>query len=280
MKIEEAKLRPAAVLDKKGFAPKRLSAFSDSNRSEIVYLDVDVLIPYKNQARKIFQNEELEQLAQTIKDHGIRQPLTVIKRQAEDSHFEVISGERRLRAAKMAGLKRVPCIILLDLDKAEEIALIENVQRQDLHPVELANALLELSQRRGWGGQAELATKLGMNASYVSEALKIARLPHSVKSLLSERNVRGRDVLRKVCALTGESEQIQYVEMLLEETRPTNNVTWTQGRAPAVRKESVLRVFMEGDEVSVQSAKLRRLTRGQRMALAQSLEGVLAELRE
>lgn len=280
MKIEEAKLRPASALDKQGFAPKRLSAFSDSNRSEIVYLDVDVLIPYKNQARKIFQHEELEQMAQTIRDHGIRQPLTVIKRRPEEAQFEVISGERRLRAAKMAGLKRVPCIILLDLDKAEEIALIENIQRQDLHPVELANALLELSQRRGWGAQAELATKLGMNASYVSEALKIARLSDAVKDLLSQQNVRGRDVLRKVCSLPGEREQIQYVEMLLEkETTPTN-VTWTQGRAPAVRKESVLRVFMEGDEVSVQSAKLRRLTRDQRLALAQSLEGVLAELRE
>lgn len=276
MKIEEAKLRPAQSPTKDGFSPKRLSAFSDSNRSEIVYLDVDVLIPYQNQARKVFDESELEHLAQTIKDHGVRQPLTVIKRHPEGQYFEVVSGERRLRASKMAGLKRVPCIILLDTDKAEEIALIENIQRQDLHPIELANALKDLAARRGWGGQAEVAQKLSMKPSYVSETLKLTRLPLEVQNELCAQNVRGRDILRKLCNIEGEREQMAFIRSLMDEKM---GVTWTEGRTPAVRKESVLRVFIEGDEVSVQSAKIKRLTRDQRQALAQSLELVLEELR-
>lgn len=275
MKIEEAKLRPSSVGENKGFTPKRLSAFSDSNRSEIVYLDVDILVPYKNQARKIFSQEELDQMAQTIKDHGIRQPLTVIKRNPEKSVYEVVSGERRLRAAKIAGLTRVPCIILLDLNKAEEIALIENIQRQDLHPVELANALLDLSEKAGWGGKTELAIKLGMNLSYVSESLKIARLPSEIKNLLSVHNIRGREVLRKICNLSNEKDQKALIQSVVNEK---NNEPWEEGRSPAIRKESVLRIFIEGDVVSVQAAKLKKLTHFQRKALVDSLEDVLKSL--
>jgi ParB family chromosome partitioning protein len=79
---------------------------------EIIYLSVTQLHPYKKQARKIFENLEIESLAETIKEHGIRQPLTVLRVQGDTVHFEVVSGERRLRAAKKLGLEKVPCIII------------------------------------------------------------------------------------------------------------------------------------------------------------------------
>ena len=275
MKIDEAKLRKPEKKSE-GFAPKRLSAFSDSTRSEIVYLDIEVLAPYRKQARQFFHDESIDQLAATIKEHGVRQPLTVIKRNSEEPYFEVVSGERRLRASKIAGLNRVPCIIITDWEKAEEIALIENIQRQDLHPVELANAISSLAENRGWGGQAEVAKKLGMGASQVSELLKLRKLDKDIQDSLISHNLRGRDVLRKLCSMHSDREQKLYIGMLMEEKR---ELPWKEVRSAAVRKESVLRVFMEGDEVSLQSAKLKNLTFDQRQALAHSLEALLEELR-
>ena len=156
MKLDQAKTRENTdgALGRTALS-KRVSVLNDTQRSEITYLSIEKLLPYRNQARTIFNEEELNALASTIKEHGIRQPLTVLRvaTEEDDVAFEVVSGERRLRAAKIASLSKVPCIIIDDHQKAEEIALIENIQRQDLHPVELARSLKLLTEHRGWGSQ-------------------------------------------------------------------------------------------------------------------------------
>ncbi len=124
-----AKLRPSIGLD--------------GNIGEFFYLNVENLKTYSKQARKCFDLEELNKLAETIREHGVRQPLSVIKTE-EPGIYQVISGERRLRAAKISGLEKVPCIILSDTAKVEEIAVIENIQRADLYPIELSNAYTSL----------------------------------------------------------------------------------------------------------------------------------------
>jgi len=128
----------------------RSSIYTENFKGEFYNISVDKLIPFKNQARKIFDEKSMLNLAKTIKEHGIRQPLTVIPSDIREGCYEVISGERRLRAAKSIGMEKVPCIIIHDMLKAEEIALIENIQREDLHPVELLKAFSNLLHNNSW----------------------------------------------------------------------------------------------------------------------------------
>ncbi len=177
MKINDAKVRETSdALKKPTDFSNRTSAFTDQHRTEITYLSVQQLVPYRNQARVIFDQTEIDALAETIKEHGIRQPLTVLRIDSDVVHFEVVSGERRLRAAKQLGLLKVPCIIITDEHKAEEIALIENVQRQDLHPVELARTLKKLMDKIGYGAQSELKSKVGLSQPKISELVKLVFL--------------------------------------------------------------------------------------------------------
>jgi len=127
---------------------------------EYYFLSIEKLIPYQKQARRIFNEEEIQELAQTIKEHGIKSPLLVINSKNHQGSFEVVSGERRLRAAKIVGLTKLPCIIIDD-NQAEEVALIENIQRENLHPIELADALAKLLDEKKHGQQIEMAEKIG-----------------------------------------------------------------------------------------------------------------------
>ncbi len=182
---------------------------------EYYFIDIEKLIPYRNQARRIFNEEEIEQLAETIKEHGIRQPLTILKSELNEGLFEVVSGERRLRAAKLIGLTKVPCIILTDLNKAEEIALVENIQRVDLHPVELARSLSRLLETKGHGSQTDLARKLGITKSKMSETLKILELDDNLLNYILDKNVRGRKDFRKLLELPDNESRVRYIDKII-----------------------------------------------------------------
>ncbi len=175
----------------------RASIGLDNSIGEFFYLNVDNLKTYEKQARKHFDLTELNQLAETIREHGVRQPLSVIKTE-ESGIYQVVSGERRLRAARIAGLEKVPCIILSDDAQVEEIAVIENIQRADLHPVELAEAYASLLKNFNHGDQSKLARKLSVSNSHISETLSLSRLPEEITVFLLEKNIRQRSILRKI----------------------------------------------------------------------------------
>lgn len=139
---------------------------------EFYSLDVENLVPFYAQARKNFNQEEIVGLAASIKKYGVRQPLTVIPVAYQKGKFEVVSGERRLRAAKLAGLMQVPCIILEDVSIANEVAIVENIHRQELHPIEYGLAFKSLLKSRSFASQADLAVKLSIRKSLVSECIK------------------------------------------------------------------------------------------------------------
>ena len=145
----------------------RASIGMESSIGEYIYIDIERLFPYSKQARTYFDEEKLQNLANTIREYGVQQPLSVIKCE-EVGKYEVISGERRLRAAKLAGLNKVPCIIIKRQEAAEEIAIIENLQRDDLHPIELAKAYNTLLENYNRGDQKKLADKLGLYKSQIS----------------------------------------------------------------------------------------------------------------
>lgn len=271
MKIDKTKTREVPLdLLQKSSSTSRLSILNE-NRSEITYLSVEQLHPYQKQARRIFDQVEIDSLAETIREHGVRQPLTILRVSADPVHFEVISGERRLRAAKIVGLQKVPCIIIDNAEKAEEISLIENIQRQDLHPVELADALSALINKIGWGGQTALEKKLGITRSKISELLKLLELPSSVKDELLRLNCRGRDNLRKILSLKTEKEQLDFLSLLQAEPP-------LPAKRRIVNSASVLRISLSEEQLKIQKTGLSKLTNDQKKEFKILLMNLLNEL--
>lgn len=146
-------------------------------------LRISEIEPNKNQPRKSFNNETLKQLADSITEHGVLQPLIV--RSIAAGNYMIIAGERRWRAAKMAGLSEIPVIIRDDLsdEQAMQIAMIENLQRENLNPIEEALGYKELIDRFGMT-QDKLAQVLGKARSSVANSLGLLALPNGVQELL------------------------------------------------------------------------------------------------
>ncbi|MDD0854737.1 ParB/RepB/Spo0J family partition protein [Halobacteriovorax sp. GB3] len=150
-------------------------------------IDISQIITNPNQPRKIFKEKELEELSESIKENGIIQPLIVVKN--EESGFELVAGERRLRAAKLAGLEKVPAVIKRATDKDKMVmSIIENVQRSDLNCVEEALAYYQLMDEFNLT-QEEVAKKLGKERSTVANFIRILKLPRDVIELLQKEEL-------------------------------------------------------------------------------------------
>ena len=164
--------------------------------STFLLLPPEDIVPNPSQPRRVFEEEGLRELAESIRRWGVLQPLTVRRREGK---WELVAGERRLRAARMAGLHEVPCIIMeLDLEEASFIALVENLQRNDLDFLEEARGIAQLIRLFGLS-QEECARRLGKSQSAVANKLRLLRLPEDVLNAmrnagLTERH--GRALLR------------------------------------------------------------------------------------
>ncbi len=165
-------------------------------RGGILYLRLDELSPNPVQPRRRFAPEELEELSASIKNYGILNPLTVRLRGGK---YELVAGERRLRAAKMAGLREVPCILLdVNMEDAGLIALVENLQRKDLDFIEEAVGISRLIRMFGMS-QEEAARRIGKSQSAVANKLRLLKLPQDVLDALRENGLterHGRALLR------------------------------------------------------------------------------------
>ena len=151
---------------------------------ETVEVEVERVIASEQQPRKHFREEKIKELAASIREKGVLQPLIVCP--AGDGTFRLIAGERRLRAARLAGLKRVPAVLRKAApEDALEIALIENIQREDLNPVETALALERLQREFSLTHEA-LSVKLGMERATVTNYLRLLKLHEEVRALVAE----------------------------------------------------------------------------------------------
>ncbi len=156
---------------------------SDDSNEKIKELKLIEIEPNKTQARKKFNEESLNELAESIKTYGIIQPIIVEKK---DDYYSIIAGERRWRAAKIAGLTEIPCIIRNeDEQRVKEISLIENIQRENLNPIEKALGYRELIDNYNLK-QQELADKLGISRTNVTNTLRILNLDKRVIQLAIE----------------------------------------------------------------------------------------------
>lgn len=195
MRLEDAKFRTPEDSEKR-IKRHRTSVYTDDYVGEFYNISVSKLIPFKKQARYSFDNTALEAMASTIRQYGVLQPLTVIGSLEEEGKYEIVSGERRYRAALLADLGVLPCIILHDYKKATEIALIENIQRENLHPVELMQAYDNLLKEGFCFSIREISHKLGVAKSSVVEILNLRRLSKNIRDLLLEHKIINREFIR------------------------------------------------------------------------------------
>ena len=150
---------------------------------DLMDVDLDRIDPADLQPRGVFKEDKLEELAQSIRHNGIIQPL-VVRREGE--RFKIVAGERRWRAAQRAGLHKVPCIVKeVSPDNVWELSLIENIQREELNPIEEANAYRNLLESRDLT-QEEVAQRVGKDRSSVTNALRLLKLPIEVQRLVEE----------------------------------------------------------------------------------------------
>lgn len=167
-----------------------------TRRGGVIWLPVDELEPSPMQPRKNFPDGELQELSESIAQYGVLNPLTVRLR---DGRYELVAGERRLRAARLAGLCDVPCILLdVSLEDASLIALVENLQRRDLDFIEEANGLSQLIKLFGMS-QEEAARRIGKSQSAVANKLRLLKLPDDVLRSLRDNGLterHGRALLR------------------------------------------------------------------------------------
>ncbi|MBI4892981.1 MAG: ParB/RepB/Spo0J family partition protein [Acidobacteria bacterium] len=176
-------------------------------------IPTDSIAPNPLQPRTVFQEERLAELAQSIRENGIIQPLVVRK---VGEGYQLIAGERRLRAAKIAGLAEIPVVIqnFAD-DRLMEITLIENIQREDLNPIEVAHAFERLAREHHLSHE-QIALRTGKDRSTITNMLRLLRLPSEVQLLLAEQRI-SMGHARAILGLPEAADQSQLAEKVAQE---------------------------------------------------------------
>lgn len=198
----------------------------------LISVEIEKLVARKDQPRKNFDDESLKELAESIKTDGIIQPIVV--RKVKD-FYEIIAGERRFRASKLAGIKKVPVVVKnVDERKSRELALVENIQREDLNPIEEAISLKTLMEEYKLT-QQELSEIIGKSRSYIANNLRLLTLSDYIKEHLIRGELsssQGRTLL----SLETEDERKKYLDKLLAKEV---NIRDVEKKAKAKKQNSV-----------------------------------------
>ena len=189
-----------------------LTAEEDRSTSKLQELEIAKIIPDEEQPRSEFDKEAIEALAESIKEHGVLQPIVVTP---EDGEYKIVAGERRWRASKLAGLEKIPAIIrTVDSQHRLEISVIENAQREDLNAIELATAYAKLGSQFNLS-TAEIAAKIGKSESTIIGTMRLLNLPDDVKKIMVKEKLT-EGVMRP---LINEDEKLihKVLEKILKE---------------------------------------------------------------
>ncbi len=207
-----------------------------TDKSSIVEIKISKVEPDRNQPRKSFKDDELNELADSIREHGIFQPLIV---QKKEDYYEIVAGERRWRAAKIVGLNEVPCIVreFTDQEKAE-IQLIENIQREGLNPIEEALAYKRLIEEFNLK-QDELADRIGKNRTTITNSMRLLNLADEVQTMLIDEKITPGHA-RALLAITDKTKQTNIANQVFDEkmsVRETEKLVKSLGK---VKKKKAL----------------------------------------
>ncbi len=199
------------------------------SENSVVKIDINKLKPSVYQPRKNFDNESLNELALSIKEHGLLEPLLVKK---ADDMYEIICGERRYRACKLALLDEVPCLVRDDLEiNSYAIALIENIQREDLNPLEMAQAFDQMISQCSIT-QEELAKTLGKSRSTVTNILRLNNLQNDVKQLVASKQID----LGHAKVLLGLEDENEQLKAALYVIKKSLNVRQTEALVKDIKE--------------------------------------------
>ena len=193
-----------------------LTANKLSSNEKIISISVDKIKPNKNQPRTDFNEEKLQELAASIKQNGLIEPVIVMQSVAP-GEYELIAGERRLRASKIAGFQTIKAIVkdpIPDKDKLD-IALIENIQREDLNPIEEALAYKKYSQEYKYT-QEEIAKAVNKNRSVIANTMRLLNLPENIQKMIIEGKLSAGHG-RMLASITDESKLQELVSQILEQ---------------------------------------------------------------
>ncbi|MGD0283672.1 MAG: ParB/RepB/Spo0J family partition protein [Dissulfurispiraceae bacterium] len=182
-----------------------LEALLPEKGDEVIKVEIEKILPNENQPRKVFRDEALKELSASIKEKGVLQP--VLLSRVGDGTFRLIAGERRWRAARLAGLRKIPALVKeASSQDSMEMALIENIQREDLNPLETAEALSRLSTDFNLT-QETLSQRVGKDRATVANYLRILKLPGEIKSLINDNSL-SMGHAKAILAIEGAQRQI------------------------------------------------------------------------
>jgi ParB family transcriptional regulator, chromosome partitioning protein len=189
-----------------------LPEFGQAESKALFYCGIEEIIPNRSQPRKHFDESKLQELAESIKEKGILEPLIVRR---VDQGYELVVGERRWRAAQKAGLKEVPVLVkeLEELDVLE-ISLIENLQREDLNPIEEAEAFKRLTEEFHIS-QGELSTRIGKDRTTIANAIRLLKLPVEIKNQLLQNRIAAGHA-RAILSLENKEKQKELCALIIK----------------------------------------------------------------
>lgn len=187
------------------------SAKIEADEDRVLYIDINDIKPNKDQPRKTFNEEKLKDLANSIKENGVIQPLIIRKAQ---NGYELVAGERRWRAARIAEIKKVPCIIR-NFDEKQNmiVAIIENMQRENLDPIEEALGLNEMIKRFEFT-QEQVSNALGKSRAYIANSLRLLKLPEKIQNMIIEGRISAAHG-RTIITIKDENKQIEVCDKII-----------------------------------------------------------------
>lgn len=212
----------------------------EEERSKLMEISIEDIVANEGQPRKNFDQEELKDLASSIKKYGIIQPLLLKKK---EDKYEIIAGERRFRAAGLAGLERVPAIVKdISDDESSRIAIIENIQRKDLNPVEEAMSYRHLLDSQDLT-QKELADEIGKSRQYIGNTIRLLNLDPRVLKLLEEEKISTSHG-KKLLSIKDGDKQYKEAMRIIQDSLPVNDNKKTVKRPRIQEKEDIFLVDM------------------------------------
>jgi ParB family chromosome partitioning protein len=203
-----------------------------SASEKVIDLKVDEIAPNPHQPRQVFGESELQELAESIKENGILQPI-VVRRTGEG--YELVAGERRLRASRILGLQEIPALVRdIDDENTLKLALLENLQREDLNPLEKAAGFLALKEELGVS-TAEIGKALGKGRSTIANSIRLLNLPEEVKELINRgRLTEGH--ARAILAIEGKAEQVRAAEAVVNKQLTVRDIEGRSQRRTRKKK--------------------------------------------